>query len=129
MFSLICNSIMSHKKGKLSSHLVIKQSFHHFPGLSSRNFWFKMFLIIQKMYLRISKKVLIETFQFFFRWFGMHSEIVGRLSDPLTHSKRPILGSGSVCYRHYIRGTIKIYYQKRFLNNCCFCQMVFWVGF
>ena len=77
--------------------MVTKQSFRHLPSLSSKNFCYKMFLIIQKMYFWISKKVLIETFQFFFRWFGMHSEIVGRCSDPLTHSNIPILGSGSVC--------------------------------
>ena len=77
----ICKTIMT-----LSSRVKITRCFGYF----SKDFLSKMFLLI-------SKKRPLETFQILLRWFGTHSEIVRMSSDPLTHSKKPILCSGSVC--------------------------------
>ena len=76
----ICKTIMT-----LSSRVKITWCFGYF----SKDFLSKMFLLI-------SKKRPLETFQILLRWFGTHSEIVRMSSDPLTHSKKPILCSGSV---------------------------------
>ena len=76
----ICKTIMT-----LSSRVKITRCFGYF----SKDFLSKMFLLI-------SKKRPLETFQILLRWFGTHSKIVRMSSDPLTHSKKPILCSGSV---------------------------------
>ena len=77
----ICKTIMA-----LSSRVKITRCFGYF----SKDFF-------SKMYLQISKKRPLETFQIFLCMFAKHFGITTISSDPLTHSKRPALGSGSVC--------------------------------
>ena len=77
----ICKTIMT-----LSSRVKITRCFGYF----SKDFF-------SKMYLQISKKRPLETFQIFLCMFAKHFGITTISSDPLTHSKRPALGSGSVC--------------------------------
>ena len=71
----ICKTIMT-----LSSRVKITRCFGYF----SKDFF-------SKMYFQISKKRPLETFQIFLRMFAKHFGITTISSDPLTHSKRPVL--------------------------------------